>query len=201
MAFTPDGIYPHQAFPCLAVHLPTTMRYRTVFGGDIYAIYTAMYICICTVDHARSKAQKHVPHNLSVMQSSQLDTASPAQDGSHSHTARNFLRPRRVYDCLSYRGKFATVEQLQLSVLKRGKKSQRLQTRSIAFAQWKKRLEHFFENRGGDIFLNEWATIYMCYSKLQQNNLFEITQDSPTFLRHPVNSHRSILMLPLFPEI
>src|SRR6218665_3344401 len=30
------------------------------------------------------------------------------------------------------------------------------------------------------------------------NNLFEITQDSPTFLRHPVNPHRSILMLPLF---
>jgi len=56
------------------------------------------------------------------MQSSQLDTASPAQDGSHSHTARNFLHPRRVYDCLSYKGKFATVEQLQLSVLKRGKK-------------------------------------------------------------------------------
>src|SRR6218665_2490973 len=24
----------------------------------------------------------------------------------------------------------------------------------------------------------------MCYSTLQQNNLFEITQDSPTFLRH-----------------
>jgi len=22
-----------------------------------YAIYTAMYICVCTVDHARSKAQ------------------------------------------------------------------------------------------------------------------------------------------------
>src|SRR6218665_3820183 len=38
----------------------------------------------------------------------------------------------------------------------------------------------------------------MCYLKLQQNNLFEITQDSPTFLRNPVNSHRSILMLPLF---
>src|SRR6218665_460446 len=120
------------------------MRYRTVFGGDIYAIYTAMYICICTVDHARSKAQKHVPHNLSVMQSSQLDTASPSQDGSHSHTARNFLHPRRVYDCLSCRGTFATVEQLQLSVLKRSKKvSAFTNKKHCIYPSGKKRLEHF----------------------------------------------------------
>src|SRR6218665_1416626 len=93
-----------------------------------------------------------------MMQSSQLDTASPDQDGSHSHTARNttkFLHPTRVSDYP--RGKLATVEQLQLSVLKRRKKSQRLQTRSIAFAQWKKTFRTFFENRGGDIFFNKLA--------------------------------------------
>jgi len=32
MAFTPDGIAP-PGIPYLAVHPPTTMRYRTVFGG------------------------------------------------------------------------------------------------------------------------------------------------------------------------
>src|SRR6218665_3129393 len=99
---------------------------------------------------------EHVPHNLSVMQSSQLDTASPDQDGSRSQTARNttnILHPTKVYDCLSYRCKFSTVEQLQLSVLKRGKKYQRLQTRSIAFAQWKKRLEHFLRTEEETYFL------------------------------------------------
>src|SRR6218665_3377014 len=37
-----------------------------------------------------------------MMQSSQLDTASPDQDGSRSQTARNatnILHPTRVYDC------------------------------------------------------------------------------------------------------
>src|SRR6218665_3343127 len=93
-----------------------------------------------------------------MMQSSQLDTASPDQDGSRSQTARNttnILHPTRVYDCHNWalqvrtrtdlvhkrqetrqtffiqqesmtvypRCKFATVEQLQLSVLKRGKNS------------------------------------------------------------------------------
>src|SRR6218665_678698 len=93
-----------------------------------------------------------------MMQSSQLDTASPDQDVSHSHTARNttkFIHPTSVSDYP--RGKFATVEQLQLSVLKRGKKSQRLQTRSIAFAKWKKTFKTFFENQRGDIIFYKLA--------------------------------------------
>src|SRR6218665_1064376 len=96
------------------------------------------------------------------------------------------------------RCKFATVEQFQLSVLKRGKKVSALTNKKHCICPMEKTFTTFFENRGGDIFFNKWATIYMCYSKLQQNNLFEITQDSPTFMRHPVNSHRSMLMLPLF---
>ena len=86
-----------------------------------------------------------------MMQSSQLDTASPDQDGSHSHTARNFFIQQESLTVYP-RGKFATVEQLQLSVLKRRKKWQRLQTRSVAFAQWKKRLEHFLRTEEGHIF-------------------------------------------------
>ena len=135
-----------------------------------------------------------------MMQSSQPDTASPDQDGSHSHTARNttkFLHPTSFSHCLSYRGKCETAEQLQLSVLKRRRKSPRLQTRSIAFAQCicpvEKHLEHFLRTEERHIFLNKLAMGndlgYLCYLKLQQNNLFEITQDSPTFLRHPVNPH------------
>src|SRR6218665_2642836 len=96
------------------------------------------------------------------------------------------------------RCKFATVEQLQLSVLKRGKKVSALTNKKHCICPVEKTFRTFFENRGGDIFFNKWATIYMCYSKVQQNNLFEITQNRPTFLRHPVNPHRSILMLPLF---
>src|SRR6218665_291926 len=38
---------------------------------------------------------------------------------------------------------------------------------------------------------------YLCYLKLQQNNLFEITQDSPTFFAPPCKP-TPILMLPLF---
>ena len=90
------------------------------------------------------------------------------------------------------RGKFAAVEKLQVSVLKRDKKVSAFTTSSIALpSAWKKMFRTFFENRG-DTFFNKCGAIYMCYSKLQQNNLFEITQDSPTFLRHPINSHRSI---------
>ena len=78
-------------------------------------------------------------------------------------------------------------------MLKRRRKSPRLQIRSIAFAQWKKRLEHFLRTEERHIFFNKLAMGndlgYLCYLKLQQNNLFEITQDSPTFLRHPVNPH------------
>src|SRR6218665_3502783 len=96
------------------------------------------------------------------------------------------------------RCKFATVEQFQLSVLKRGKKVSALTNKKHCICPVEKTFSTFFENRGGDIFFNKWATIYMCHSKVQQNNLFEITQDSQTFLRHPVNPHRSILMLPLF---
>ena len=77
-------------------------------------------------------------------------------------------------------------------MLKRRRKYPRLQTRSIAFAQWKKRLEHFLRTEER-LYFNKLAMGndlgYLFYLKLQQNNLFEITQDSPTFLRHPVNPH------------
>ena len=134
------------------------------------------------------------------MQSSQLDTASPDQDGSHSHRARNttkFLHPTESLTVYP-RGKFATVEQLQLFVLKK-KKVSAFTNKKHFICPVEKTFRTFFENRGGDMFLinQQWATIYLCYLKLQQNNLFKITQDSPTFLRHPVNPHRSILMLPL----
>jgi len=95
-----------------------------------------------------------------MMLSSQLDTASPDQGGSHSHTARNttkVLHPTRVSLTVYPRGKFATVEQLQLFVLKRRKKSQRLQARSMAFAQWKKRLEHFLRTEEETYFKNKLA--------------------------------------------
>src|SRR6218665_2163723 len=87
------------------------------------------------------------------------------------------------------RGKFSTVAQLQLAVLKRGKKVSAFTNKKHCICPVEKTLRTVFENRGGDIFFNKWAMIYMCYSKLQQSNLFEITQDSPTFLRHPVNPH------------
>src|SRR6218665_1280336 len=90
-----------------------------------------------------------------MVQPSQLDTASPDQDGSHSHRARNFFIQQESITVYP-RGKFATVEQLQLSVLKRRKKWQRLQTRSVAFAQWKKRLEHFLRTEE-ETFFNKLA--------------------------------------------
>jgi len=52
-----------------------------------------------------------------------------------------------------FRGIFATVEQLQLSMLRRDKRSQRLQTRSIAFAQRRKRLGHFLRTEEETYFL------------------------------------------------
>src|SRR6218665_924995 len=115
-----------------------------------------------------------------MMQSSQMDTASPDQDGSHSHTARNttkFLHPTRVSDYL--RGKFATVEQLQLSVLKRRKKYQRLQTRSIAFAEWKKRLKHFLRTDEETYFLingQRFTCVIQSYNKIIYLKLHKIVQ-------------------------
>src|SRR6218665_1763052 len=129
-----------------------------------------------------------------MMQSSQLDTASPDQDGSRSQTRRNttnILHPTRVYDCHNWtlqvrtrtdlvhkrqetrqtffiqqesmtRCKLATVEQLQLSVLKRGKKASALTNKKHCICPVEKTFRTFFENRGGDIFFNKWATIYMC---------------------------------------
>src|SRR6218665_446289 len=134
------------------------------------------------------------------MQSSQLDTASPDQDGSRSQTAKTrqtfFIQQESM--TVYPRCKFATVEQLQLSVLKRGKKVSALTNKKHCICPMEKTFRTFLRTEEETYFFNKWATIYMCYSKVQQNNLFEITQDSPTFLRHPVNPHRSILMLPLF---
>src|SRR6218665_1912930 len=126
------------------------------------------------------------------MQSSQLDTASPAQDGSHSHTAETFFiqeESMTVYP----RGKFA-VEQPTVRV-EEGQKVSAFTNKKHCIRPVEKTFRTFFENRGGDIFFNKWATIYMCYSKLQQNNLFEITQDSSTFFAPPC---KPTLMLPLF---
>jgi len=77
------------------------------------------------------------------------------------------------------RGKFATVEQLQLSVLKRGKKSQRLQTRSIAFAQWKKRLEHFLRTEEETYFLingQRFTCVIQSYNKIIYLKLHKIVR-------------------------
>src|SRR6218665_957871 len=97
-----------------------------------------------------------------MMRLSQPDTASPdsgpgrisfTHGKKHDKISSSNKRSMTVYP----RGKFATVEQLQLSVLKRRKKSQRLQTRSIAFNQWKKRLEHFLRTEEDTYFFNKLA--------------------------------------------
>ena len=57
------------------------------------------------------------------------------------------------------RGKFATVEQLHLSVLKRRKKSQSftIKKHCIAFAQWKKRVENFLRTEEETYFFYKLA--------------------------------------------
>ena len=76
------------------------------------------------------------------------------------------------------RGKFAA-EQPTVRV-EEGQKVSAFSNKKHCICPVEKTFRTFFENRGGDTFFNKWATIYMCYSKLQQNNLFEITQDTPT---------------------
>src|SRR6218665_3538350 len=56
---------------------------------------------------------------------------------------------------VSPRGKFATVKQLQLSVLKRGKKVVAFTNKKHCICQVEKTFRTFFENRGGDIFFNK----------------------------------------------
>src|SRR6218665_3897619 len=106
------------------------------------------------------------------MQSSQLDTASLDTAGRISFTngkkydKHSFIQQESM--TVYPRCKFATVEQLQLSVLKRGKKVSALTNKKHCICPVEKTFRTFLENRGGDIFFNKWATIYMCYSKVQQ---------------------------------
>src|SRR6218665_3430907 len=86
------------------------------------------------------------------------------------------------------RGKFATVEQLQLSVLKRGTKVSAFTNKKHYMPSGKKRLEHFLRTEE-TYFLKMGNDLHVLFKATKQNNLFEITQDSPTFLRHPINPH------------
>src|SRR6218665_568545 len=117
------------------------------------------------------------------MQSSQLDTASLDTAGRISFTngkkydKHSFIQQESmtVYPIC----KFATVEQLQLSVLKRGKKVSALTNKKHCICPVEKRLEHFLRTEEETYFLingQRFTCVIQSYNKIIYLKLHKIVR-------------------------